>query len=145
MARVGLLEDNERIARLSATMLQFAGHTVTIYDRGSALLDDLMISPHHTNASHMENALMPLPIDVLMLDLQLPDMSGIEVVQYLQSYPHTRHLPLIFCTAANPSEIAHVLHIAPGAKVVEKPFRLQALADAVRDALAVQSLSEAEV
>lgn len=142
MARVGLLEDNDRIARLSATMLQFSGHIVTIYGRGSALLDDLMISPHRMNTSHIGNALMSLPIDVLMLDLQLPDMSGIEVVQYLQSYPHTRPLPLIFCTAANPSEIARVLHVAPGAKVVEKPFRLQALADAVRDALVVQSTSK---
>jgi CheY-like chemotaxis protein len=139
MARVGLLEDNERIARLSATMLQFAGHSVTIYDRGRALLDDLIPS-RHTLSSFNHPSLMTLSMDVLMLDLQLPDMSGIEVVQYLQSYPHTRTLPLIFCTAASLSDIASILHIAPGSQVVEKPFKLQALVDAVHDALAVQSV-----
>lgn len=138
MARVGLLEDNERIARLSATMLQFAGHTVSMYDRGRALLDDLLPS-HHTFSPLPMTLAMHLPIDVLMLDLQLPDMPGMEVVQHLQSHPYTRTLPLIFCTAANLSEIDLVLHVAPYAKVVEKPFKLQALVDAVRDALAVKS------
>ena len=32
MARVGLLEDNARIARLCVTMLQFAGHSVELYE-----------------------------------------------------------------------------------------------------------------
>ena len=142
MARVGLLEDNERIARLSATMLQFAGHTVTIYNRGRTLLDDLIPSCHAISPfDHIP--LMKLPMDVLMLDLQLPDMSGVEVVHYLQSYAQTRALPLIFCTAANLSDIASVLHIAPGSQVVEKPFKLQALVDAVHDALAVHVIREA--
>ncbi|HCI78431.1 MAG TPA: hypothetical protein DHW02_01930 [Ktedonobacter sp.] len=141
MARVGLLEDNERIARLSATMLQFAGHTVTIYDRGCTLLDDL-IPVRDLISSCDTTSLAQLPIDVLMLDLQLPDMPGIEVVQHLQSYSHTRTLPLIFCTAANLSEIALVLRVAPQAKVVEKPFKLQALVDAVSDALMVKSVTK---
>lgn len=141
MARVGLLEDNERIARLSATMLQFAGHTVTIYDRGRTLLDDLLPS-RHLISTRETTSLTQLPIDVLMLDLQLPDISGIEVVQHLQSYPHTRTLPLIFCTAANLSEIALVLRVAPHTKVVEKPFKLQALVDAVSDALMVKSVTK---
>jgi len=139
MARVGLLEDNERIARLSATMLQFAGHSVTIYDRGSTLLDDLRVSRNALSPfDHI--SMMRLPIDVLMLDLQLPDMSGIEVVQFLQSYSHTRTLPLVFCTAASLSDIANVLRVAPNSKVIEKPFKLQALVDAVRDALEMQSV-----
>src|SRR5947209_10077489 len=32
MALIGLLEDNDRIAKLCATFLHFAGHQVTIYD-----------------------------------------------------------------------------------------------------------------
>lgn len=143
MARVGLLEDNERIARLSATMLQFAGHTVTIYDRGCTLLDNLILPSRHLVAPRDTTSRAQLPLDVLMLDLQLPDMPGIEVVQHLQSYSHTRTLPLILCTAANLSEIALVLRVAPYAKVVEKPFKLQALVDAVNDALAVKSMSKA--
>lgn len=142
MARIGLLEDNARIARLSATMLQFAGHTVTMYDQGYALLDELIPSRHSRLPFDSLKLITPL-LDVLMLDLRLPDMPGIEVVQYLHSYPHTRQLPLILCTAAHPSEIALVQRIAPHALVVEKPFKLQALVDAVRDALTIKSVSEA--
>ena len=31
MARIGLLEDNSRIAKLCVTMLGYAGHDVTVY------------------------------------------------------------------------------------------------------------------
>ena len=137
MAHIGLLEDNARIARLSATMLQFIGHTVTLYEQGRTLLDALQDS--RCTSSAFERSLIPsLPIDVLILDLQLPDMPGIEVVQHLQAYPYTCTLPIIFCTAASRHEIAQVLRVAPNARTLEKPFRLQALTDAVRDALNLQ-------
>ena len=44
MAQVGLLEDNMRIARLCATMLQYAGHDVTIYEHPRECLRALVTS-----------------------------------------------------------------------------------------------------
>ncbi len=142
MGRVGLLEDNARIARLCATMLQFAGHSVIVYEHPRECLEALMPSAamiDRRSPTHLLPSLSALPIEVLILDLQLPEIPGTEVLQCLQSHPQTRNLPLIFCTASNSSEVANALRIAPQASVVEKPFKLQALASAVLAALNSQN------
>jgi CheY-like chemotaxis protein len=127
MAQIGLLEDNARIAKLCATMLQYAGHQVIIYEHPRECLKALL--PQVASAS--------LPVDVLILDLHLPDIDGIEVLQRLCSYPHTQSLPLIFCTAATPAEIARALSVAPHACFIEKPFTFQDLTSTVKNALAL--------
>ncbi len=137
MARVGLLEDNARIAKLCATMLQFAGHSVEIYEHPRTCLNALMLPVTKSDGrTHTRFPSSPaLPIEVLILDLQLPEMTGIEVLQHLQADPYTRNLPLIFCTASNPNEVSHALRLAPHASVVEKPFKLDVLVSAVLSAL----------
>lgn len=75
-----------------------------------------------------------LPIDVLILDLHLPTMPGVELLRILRTSEHTCALPLIFCTAATHSEIHQAFAIAPDATLVEKPFRLQALVSAITEA-----------
>ena len=137
MARVGLLEDNARIAKLCATMLQFSGHSVEIYEHPRTCLNALM--PTFVRSEERPPTLFSyypdLPIEVLILDLQLPEITGIEVLRHLQAHTHTRNLPLIFCTASNPNEISQALRLAPHATVVEKPFKLDVLVSAVLSAL----------
>ena len=41
---------------------------------------------------------------VVLLDVQMPEMDGYEVARYARSNPATRDVPIIFLTAANPSE-----------------------------------------
>ncbi len=141
MARVGLLEDNARIAKLSATMLQFAGHSVQVYEHPRSFLNALLqpVPASEAKAAPLLSYYPELPIDVLILDLQLPEITGIEVLRYLQEHAHTQNLPLVFCTAANYSELSKALHLAPHAKVVEKPFKLDVLASAVLSALNAKS------
>lgn len=141
MAHIGLLEDNCRIARLCATMLQYAGHQVTIYDHPreclNALLPPSLSSEHKPQLSVI--AVPVLPIDVLILDLNLPDINGKQVLQYLQAEPSTSALPLIFCTAAATAEINEVLRLAPHAGCLEKPFSFLALTTAITTALSVHT------
>jgi CheY-like chemotaxis protein len=140
MARVGLLEDNSRIAKLCVTMLNLAGHEVTLYERAGECLDALFRAGAPINVTQpLQGSLKvsrpSLPVEVLILDLHLTDMNGFEVVHYLQAHPNTRSLPLIFCTAATDSEVRQALSIAPHACVVWKPFKLQALTSAISEAL----------
>ncbi|QBD77727.1 response regulator [Ktedonosporobacter rubrisoli] len=138
MAQVGLLEDNARIAKLCSTMLHYAGHEVTIYEGArdclSALLPQLQLEENNQHGPQLPPS-SSLPIDVLILDLHLPDIDGMEVLYSLRSHPQTQTLPLVFCTAAGPSEITRALRIAPQANFVEKPFTFQELITAIANAL----------
>jgi len=134
MACIGLLEDNSRIAKLCVTMLNFAGHEVIHYESAKECLNALFAVPtayKGNSAFYTER----LPIEALVLDLHLPDMNGFELLHHLETHPKTRTLPLIFCTAATENEVSQALRIAPGAWVVEKPFKLQALITAINEAL----------
>jgi CheY-like chemotaxis protein len=138
MAQVGLLEDNPRIAKLCATMLQYAGHQVTVYAHPRDCLNALVLqlTPYDNRPFvHKQTTLSPLPVDVLILDLHLPDVDGFEVLRHLHADPAARALPLVFCTAASHAEIARALSVAPHAGFVEKPFKLQTLIAAVNSAL----------
>lgn len=144
MAQVGLLEDNIRIAKLCATMLQYAGHQVIVYNHPRLCLEALLLGRYERSSGQPDTfagTLSPeasrLPIDVLILDLHLPDITGIDVLRYLQSSPVTHTLPLIFCTAATALEVASARCIAPGAALVEKPFTFQQLSSAISAVLSV--------
>src|SRR6266700_6757845 len=84
MAQIGLLEDNARIAKLCATLLQYAGHQVTVYDTPQKCLHALLShgrALESVSAFHATVRSSSLPVEVLILDLALPDISGIEVLR----------------------------------------------------------------
>jgi CheY-like chemotaxis protein len=138
MAHVGLLEDNSRIAKLSATMLQYAGHRVTIYGHPRECLDSLLLQPVFPESRFYgpnQNIVRVLPVEVLILDLSLPEIDGFEVIDRLRSHPRTQVLPLIFCTAAGRSEVVRAMRLAPHASVISKPFTFQELTSAVTRSL----------
>ena len=64
MARVGLLEDNIRIAKLCVTMLNYAGHDVTLYMDAQECLQALAIFDLLTSPSAQGlDEFSPFPID----------------------------------------------------------------------------------
>ena len=140
MARVGLLEDNSRIAKLCATMLHYAGHEVVVYELAQDCLhalipDELADGDNLLNYTSNSIKPCPLPVEILILDLYLPDIPGLQVLRHLQSCPYTRALPLILCTAAPNRDVVQALRIVPHATLLEKPFKIQALNTAISHAL----------
>ena len=79
-----------------------------------------------------------LPVELLILDLHLPDIGGFQILELIQNNYHTRSLPLIFCTAATAHEIDYALRLAPQAYLIEKPFKMEALLSAVSNILQAQ-------
>ena len=62
------------------------------------------------------------PIDLILLDVVMPDMDGYEVCRRLKEDPSTRHIPVIFITAQGETE-----HLIDGFRVggvdyITKPF-----------------------
>ena len=74
--------------------------------------------------------------ELLILDVQMPGVDGIEVFQTLRSDPATAALPVIFFTA-NVDKLTQRLpdYQAMGAVLLPKPFRIDKLLDMVHKSL----------
>jgi DNA-binding response OmpR family regulator len=80
-------------------------------------------------------AVAACPPDLIILDLNLPVLSGVEVCRVLRSRSDARHLPIIMLTAKS-SESDRVAGLELGADdYVTKPFSLRELAARVRAVL----------
>jgi DNA-binding response OmpR family regulator len=77
-------------------------------------------------------AIADRPPDVVVLDLNLPVLSGFEVCRILRGRPATRHLPIIMVTART-HEVDRIAGLDMGADdYVTKPFSLRELSARVR-------------
>lgn len=108
MARILLVDDEETLLSSLTYSLRRAGHQVTAADDGVAALQRLQEQPY----------------DMLLLDLMLPKLDGLELCRLLR---RTSDLPIIMLTArGDVSE--RVEGLASGADdYVTKPFSTQEL------------------
>jgi two-component system, OmpR family, phosphate regulon response regulator PhoB len=111
MARILVVEDEEDIRQILAYNLGQAGHEVLTADRGATALDLLRKEPP----------------ELVLLDLMLPDISGLEICRHLKSDPALRAIPVIMLTARS-EEIDRVVGFELGADdYVVKPFSVREL------------------
>ena len=74
-----------------------------------------------------EKALASNKIDVIILDLMLPDGSGLTLCRDIKSEPNTKHIPVIILTAKT-EEVDRVVGFELGADdYVAKPFSVREL------------------
>jgi two-component system, OmpR family, alkaline phosphatase synthesis response regulator PhoP len=118
--RVLIVEDEHDIAGLIKHTLERGGETETeVVHSGDAALKAV--------AAHAP--------DLVILDLNLPVISGQEVCRVLRARADARHLPIIMLTART-AENDRVLGLDAGADdYVTKPFSLRELAARVRAVL----------
>jgi signal transduction histidine kinase/DNA-binding response OmpR family regulator/HPt (histidine-containing phosphotransfer) domain-containing protein/CHASE3 domain sensor protein len=86
-ARVLLVEDNEINQQIAVELLEGAGATVQVAGNGREGLEVLTKGP------------MPPPFDVVLMDLQMPEMDGFQATSTLRADPRFSRLPIIAMTA----------------------------------------------
>jgi DNA-binding response OmpR family regulator len=91
-----------------------------------SLLTDLVASSGleplpFTRISSARRALSERVPSVMVVDDELPDGRGAELVRELRADPRARHVKVVFCTAAEPARRREIAHLGP---VIAKPFRL---------------------
>ncbi len=118
--RVLIVEDEQDIAGLIRHTLLREGHKdVDIVGTGDAAIQAVAANPP----------------DLVLLDLNLPTVSGFEVCRILRSKPETAAIPIIMLTART-AENDRVAGLDLGADdYVTKPFSLKELAARVRAVL----------
>jgi CheY-like chemotaxis protein len=73
--------------------------------------------------------------DVILLDVMMPEMGGVETFQKLRLHATTRYIPTIFLTAkANSFEHQQFMNLGITG-VIPKPFKAQMLVDQMRSIL----------
>jgi two-component system sensor histidine kinase/response regulator len=85
-ARILLTEDNEINQQIAVELLESAGATVTVANNGR-------------EAIAMVTAQTPPPFDVVLMDLQMPEMDGYQATAALRANPRLVSLPIIAMTA----------------------------------------------
>ena len=79
-----------------------------------------------TNGALVIDAIMRTGARLLVLDVQMPGASGIDVFDVVRGHPAFRHLPVLFVTA-NPELALETLRGSAPRDVLAKPFDLDEL------------------
>jgi two-component system chemotaxis response regulator CheY len=75
------------------------------------------------------------PYDLIILDLNMPDIGGIEVVEFVRSQDTLRHLPIVIVTTRG-DEASRARALQAGAsRFMTKPFTPEAILTEVRGLL----------
>ena len=111
-----IVEDEDSLAEVLRYNLQNEGFQILTASTG-------------TEGVHLAQTKKP---DMLILDLMLPEMNGLEVCRQLRQGSQTKHLPILMLTARSEEddELAGFLHGADD--YVTKPFKFKLLFERVK-------------
>jgi len=81
--KILIVDDNEHLRTILASILQFSGYE---------------ISEAATGTQAIEKAVSAKP-NLILLDLELPDMTGADAAQAISKDPRTARIPIVGCSA----------------------------------------------
>ena len=111
-----VVDDIPRNVQLVGSILTREGYEVLFATSGEMALERL-------------SARLP---DLVLLDLMMPGMDGLEVCNRIKQDPRTLHLPVIFLTAVNESDLAAKALSEGAVDFINKPFNTAELLARVR-------------
>jgi two-component system response regulator AtoC len=121
MAYVLIVDDEPDSSDIIERYLTMQGYKTATVPNGQAAL----------------GALVDRQPDALVLDVRMPEMDGISLLEILRSYLRWSHLPVILLTAhANKDEIDQAKALGVEHVFHKSKFKLPQLLDAIKDSLA---------
>jgi len=113
--------------------------TISNLDILVGLLDDYDVIDA-TNGKDALEILQEEKVNLILLDIMMPDMDGYEVCQKLKSNSITKDIPVIFITAKSDEDSIEKAYEVGGIDYVIKPFRPKELLARVNRELKLQDL-----
>jgi len=123
-----LVEDNPDDEELTLRALQeshIVNEVVVVRD-GAEALDFLFATGPYSGRDPSR-----LPT-VILLDLKLPKLSGLEVLQRLRAHPSTTFIPVVILTSSSEDEDILASYRLGANSYVRKPVAFEKFADSVR-------------
>ena len=111
-----VVEDNERNLKLLRDVLEYAGYDVRVARTGE---DGVTLAVKE-------------PPDLVLMDLQLPGIDGMEALRRLRESPRTADIPVVAVTAQAMKQDRERALDAGFNGYVEKPISVRAFPDQVR-------------
>ncbi len=122
-----MIEDDEGHARLIEKNVRRAGvhNEIVPFTNGTAALEYIL-------GKDMSGTVSADRYLLILLDLNLPDMSGTEILQHIKENPFTKRLPVVILTTTDDArEIQRCYDL--GANVyITKPVDYEGFANAIR-------------
>lgn len=119
--RLLVAEDEPHIRRILVTLLEASGFQVTVVTDGEQALERLKADD---------------PFDLVLMDLLMPGLTGLEVLEGIRNLPHRNGLPVVILTAKG-QDVDRERAFALGADdFITKPFSPKKLLNRVDELLA---------
>jgi DNA-binding response OmpR family regulator len=119
VAKILVIEDEPSIQRLIGYALQTKGYEVLVAGDGQQGLD-------------MARSELP---DLILLDMVMPHMGGMEVLKVVKGDPRLEHIPVLVVTAsAQKGDAQKAIHMGAAGYLI-KPFHVPILYERVEELL----------
>ena len=79
------------------------------------------------------------PVALMILDLNMPDLHGVDVLKFLRRHPSSRDVPVVVLTTRGDDASREKAMAAGATHYMTKPFAPETLLAAARDLLGVES------
>ncbi len=118
-AKVLIIEDDEETARMIEVILSLEGYKTSSLRHGVKI----------------EESIREIQPDVIILDIMLPVIDGIEILRELKENPDTQEIPVIVCSVKFSGSDQQLALRSGAESYVTKPFNPEDLVEAVKSAL----------
>ncbi|OFX27714.1 MAG: hypothetical protein A2033_02945 [Bacteroidetes bacterium GWA2_31_9] len=106
-----IVDDNSKNLQVLGKILYEKGYNINVASSGAKALQSVNIQPP----------------DLILLDIQMPEMDGFDVCKILKSNAKTKDIPVIFLTAATDTESIVKGFKLGGMDYITKPFNNEEL------------------
>ncbi|PKH37740.1 chemosensory pili system protein ChpA (sensor histidine kinase/response regulator) [Nocardioides alpinus] len=114
-----VVDDNEDIRDVFCRLVERAGHVASTAGDGLEAVEMVQAES----------------FDVMLLDLTMPKMNGVEVVRWLKTHPDVAPAMRVVVISAWAGEHRSVLQELGVDTVMQKPLRIQQLTDLINETL----------
>lgn len=119
--KVLFIDDDPTILLISKLMLEDLGYDVIIAEGGVIGIEMLKKSNKNNN------------IDIILLDLMMPDICGLDVLKWIKKDQKFKHIPVILQTGVQTSNDINTAREFSNVYVLLKPYDQEDLKDVLKE------------
>jgi CheY-like chemotaxis protein len=122
MTNLLIIDDEEMLGNALQRIFSDAGYAARAVTSGEAALD----------------AIKAEPPDMVVTDVLMPGMSGLQLLEAVRAQPNWAGIPFVFISASVTTEVEGYIATLDNVSYLRKPFEIEKLLEVVLEALAGQ-------